>query len=350
MVLIKNRIGIPRSLLYYKYYPLWKTFLEELDYEIVLSDKTNNKIIDIGGRHAIDEICIPLKLYYGHVLNLLEKQIDYLFVPRYISTTFDTYLCPKFLGLPDMVRGTIDGLPEIIELTIDIRKNPKFQSAYKLGRILHKPISQIKRAYEKAIKDYKYFRELMVQGLSFQKAINVINSRIKDFKVKKKNKKYDAKIALIGHGYNVLDSYINMDLIKKLGEMNVNVNTLENLPLEIFKKQTIISNTLKNFWSNEEEILSAVNYLFKQKDIDGIIFICSFCCGPDSLIDELMTRDARKLGIPYIGIVIDEHSGQAGLITRVEAFVDMIIRKKRNLKMIYEKNIISVIQKTKISE
>ena len=171
MIVIKKRIGIPRSLLYYKYFPLWKTFLEELGVEIVLSDRTNSKIIDIGGRYAIDEICIPLKLYYGHVLNLLEKNIDYLFVPRYVSTTIGTYFCPKFLGLPDMVRGTIDNLPPIIEFEVNMQKRPMYLSAYKLGKVLHKSTWQIKKAYEKAIKDYKYFRQLMVDGLSFKKAL-----------------------------------------------------------------------------------------------------------------------------------------------------------------------------------
>ncbi|MHA1651144.1 MAG: acyl-CoA dehydratase activase-related protein, partial [Candidatus Helarchaeota archaeon] len=144
------------------------------------------------------------------------------------------------------------------------------------------------------------------------------------------------KIAVIGHGYNIHDPFINMNLFKKLRSMKVQVVTLENLPLEIFKKQTIITNTLKNYWGNEEEILSAVNYLFQDKTLDGLIFICSFCCGPDSLIDELITRDAKKLNIPYISLVLDEHSGQAGVITRIEAFVDMIIRKKRGQKITKE--------------
>ncbi|MHA1231143.1 MAG: acyl-CoA dehydratase activase-related protein, partial [Candidatus Helarchaeota archaeon] len=243
--------------------------------------------------------------------------------------------------LPDMVRGTIDNLPPIIEFEVDLRKIPKFMSAYKLGRSLGKSPLVIKRAYEKAINDYKYFRELMVQGLSFQKAINVIRSNKRDFKPKIKEDNYEVKIALIGHGYNIHDTFINMDLIKKLYKMNAKVITLENLPLHIFKKKTMI-NTLKNYWENEEEILSAVNYIFNMPDIDGIIFICSFCCGPDSLIDEIMTRDSKKYGIPYITLVLDEHSGQAGVITRVEAFVDMIIRKKRNIKTIYEKQTIPI--------
>ncbi|MHA1266664.1 MAG: acyl-CoA dehydratase activase-related protein [Candidatus Helarchaeota archaeon] len=334
VIKIKKKIGIPRSLLYYKYFPLWKTFFEELGFEIVVSDKSNSQIVEIGSRYAIDEICIPLKLYYGHLINLLEKEMDYLFVPRYISTTFGTYMCPKFLGLPDMVRGTMDNLPPIIEMDVDLRKMPKYLTALRTGRQLNRSVLQIRKAYERAIKNYHYFRDLMLKGLSFQQAINIINAGIRDFQPKpRKHNGTEAKIAIIGHGYNVHDPFINMNLFKKLREMQVQVVTLENLPLEIFKNQTIITNTLKNYWGNEEEILSAVDYLFKDPELDGLIFICSFCCGPDSLIDELITRDAKKLNIPYISLVLDEHSGQAGVITRIEAFVDMIIRKKRGLKI-----------------
>ncbi|MDD1779046.1 MAG: acyl-CoA dehydratase activase-related protein [Candidatus Helarchaeota archaeon] len=328
MIKIKNIIGIPRSLLYYKYFPLWKTFFEELDFEVVVSDKSNMHTVEVGGHYAIDEICIPLKLYFGHLVNLLEKKVDYLFVPRYISTTMGTYMCPKFLGLPDLVRGTMDNLPPIIEMDIDLRKKPKYASAIQTGRQLKRSLSQIQKAYTKAVQNYHYFRNLMVQGLSYQQAMNITNGGVENFQPKP-SKHNGVKIGIIGHGYNIHDPYINMDLLKKLRKMNVQVITLENLPLEIFKERTIITNTLKNYWGNEEEILSAVNYLFKDKTLDGLIFICSFCCGPDSLIDELITRDAKKLELPYISLVLDEHSGQAGVITRVEAFVDMIIRKKR---------------------
>lgn len=331
MIKIKKRVGIPRSLLYYKYYPLWKTFFEELEFEIVLSDKTNSKIVEEGSKYAIDEICIPLKLYYGHVFNLIRQGIDYLFIPRYISTTFGTYMCPKFLGLPDLVRGTIDNVPKIIELEIDLRKKPKFYSTYETGRKLNQPIHKIIKAYEKAVKFYKNFRNLMEKNFSFQEAIRLMNRDPSEIPPKEEENRL-ATIALIGHGYNIHDPFINMDLIKKLKNMKVKVITLENLPVNIFK-MTIITNTLKNYWSNEEEILSAINYLFEKKEIDGIIFICSFCCGPDSLIDEIITRDAKAINLPYICLVLDEHSGQAGVITRIEAFVDMIMRKKKMIKL-----------------
>jgi len=242
-------------------------------------------------------------------------------------------MCPKFLGLPDLIRGTMDDLPPIIEMDIDLRKKPKWLSAYDTARKLGKPLSKITKAYERAIEIYHNFRKIMVKGYNFQQAVNLAHKNPEEIPAPKNGNKA-ATIAVIGHGYNVHDPFINMDLLRKLKKMNANAVVLENLPVEIFKEQTVITNTLKNYWGNEEEILSAINHLFERNDIDGIVFICSFCCGPDSLIDEIITRDAKKNEIPYICLVLDEHSGQAGVITRVEAFVDMIIRKKRNLKLV----------------
>jgi len=322
-----KKIGIPRSLLYYKYFPLWKTFFEELGCEIVLSGESNVKMIEAGNRYAIDEICIPLKLYYGHILDLLDKEIDFLFVPRYVSLTSDTYMCPKFLALPDVIRATINDIPPLLEMDMNLRKKSAFSSMHETGRQLKKSTYRIKKAYEKAVENQKTFITAMENGADFKTAVKNPASHTENT-----GKKTVLKIAVIGHGYNVHDSFVNMDIIKHLEKMHAKVTVLENLPHHIFKHATAVSKSLKNYWGNEEEILSAVKYIFKNKSADGIIFLCSFCCGPDSLIDEIMTRDAREAKIPYISLVLDEHSGQAGVITRIEAFVDMIVRKNKKMK------------------
>jgi len=73
-------------------------------------------------------------------------------------------------------------------------------------------------------------------------------------------------------------------------------------------------------------------FLTKGRDeIDGVIFLISFACGPDSLISELIMRDMKVVGLPFLEIIMDEHSGEAGLLTRVESFVEMIRRKKKGL-------------------
>jgi predicted nucleotide-binding protein (sugar kinase/HSP70/actin superfamily) len=321
-------IGIPRSLLYYKYFPLWKTFFQELGLRVVTSDMSDNSILENGNRYAIDEICIPLKLYYGHLENLIKKGVDYVFVPRYVSTSFGTYMCPKFLALPDMIRGTVSELPTVIEMTVDLRKKPEFVSAMEVGIKLGKSRIHAIRAFLQAMKTQKRFLALMEHGYTFHEAVRCSELSTSSIP-QRKEQVADMAIAVIGHAYNVHDSFINMDILKKLKELGVKPVVLENLPVNISKGRSIINDTLLNYWGNEEEIISAMNYLFRERKIDGIVFLCSFCCGPDSLIDEILTRESKKNNVPYICIVLDEHSGQSGMVTRIEAFVDMITRKSR---------------------
>ena len=75
------KVGIPRGLLFYRFYALWKTFLEELGAEVVVSPPTNKIIIQQGLTYAVEEICFPAKVFLGHVLYLKDR-VDLLFIPR----------------------------------------------------------------------------------------------------------------------------------------------------------------------------------------------------------------------------------------------------------------------------
>ena len=111
------KVGIPRALLYYYYYPLWKTFFEGLGAQVILSSPSTKGILTDGLRFAVDEICLPVKLAFGHVLDLIGK-VDYIFLPRLISIRRNEYICPKFLGLPDMVRR-LAGIPPLIDVNVN---------------------------------------------------------------------------------------------------------------------------------------------------------------------------------------------------------------------------------------
>ncbi|MEA2086489.1 MAG: acyl-CoA dehydratase activase-related protein, partial [Candidatus Caldatribacteriota bacterium] len=116
------RIGLPQALLYYEYFPLWKNFLEGLGVEVINSGPTTKEILDLGVKSAISEVCFPVKVFYGHVMSLKDR-VDYLFIPRLVCVEKGAYFCPKFLGLPDMVKSSLSPLPPLIEPTIDIRKS-----------------------------------------------------------------------------------------------------------------------------------------------------------------------------------------------------------------------------------
>ena len=90
-------------------------------------------------------------------------------------------------------------------------------------------------------------------------------------------------------------------------------------------------NTLceKLYWANEFEMTGTAGHYLKDNRIDGIIALNAFGCGPDSLMVEKIVRKAKQFNKPIINLTIDEQTGEAGFVTRLEAFVDMLFRKKR---------------------
>lgn len=98
------KIGLPRGLLYHSYGPFMEAFLSELPAEIIISEETDRDILDRGTAACIDDACLPVKVYAGHVESLREK-CDRIVVPRIMSCEYGESLCPKLNGLPELIGG-----------------------------------------------------------------------------------------------------------------------------------------------------------------------------------------------------------------------------------------------------
>ncbi len=269
------------------------------------------------------------------MLQLIQEHpdLDYIFVPRYVSEVKDAYFCPKFLSLPDIVKILPD-CPKLLNFEVNVKEFPLSTSVIELGKQLGKSQATSLEAYAAAKKYFKEYHEFLRKGASVVHALRLV-VRDRPFTLPKKSKKNDIRFLLLGHGYNVFDTYINLDFQKKLENQGVEVITLENLPKKLFKVPVIVNQKLRNYWRHEEEIMQAIRYFLTEgrDEIDGVIFLISFACGPDSIISELIMRDMKVVGIPFLDIIMDEHSGEAGLLTRIESFTEMIKRKKRKLEL-----------------
>lgn len=315
-------IGIPRGLFYYKYFPLWEKFFNELEVKVVVSGPTTKQILNEGVKSCVDEACLPVKIFYGHVLDLKEK-VDYIFIPRFTSISKNEYVCPKFGGLPDMVRHGLKGLPQIIDTEINMRKSKSsaIKAFYEIGAYFNSDRGTIKRAYREALKSYEEFLNKTKEG--------VIPFDTSEKRQKKQNGNM-LDIMLIGHAYNLYDRFINMDIIKKLREANINVITIDMVDEEIVNKK-VEALPKRMFWNFGRQAVGSAIHIIDEHKINGIIYLMSFGCGVDSFVGDLVERKVRRgTDIPYITLTLDEHSGQEGMNTRLEAFIDMIRWRNAN--------------------
>lgn len=294
------KIGLPQGLLYAKYHTFAETFLEELGAEIVTSPNTNKKILDEGVKCCVDEACLPMKIFHGHV-SWLKNRCDAVLIPRFIGIKEKEYICPMFCGLIEMVSNNIPELPALIDAPVYSSEYSRLMEwAKKAGGVIQKDENKIAEAFDKAYKAYQS------AGAGYN------------------DEGYPLKIALIGHVYNIYDRFINMNLKKKLNELGIGVMTSEWIdPGDI---DTEIKTLFKKpFWTFAGDYYGAAVHLSKTGMADGIIYLSSFSCGIDSVVTELIKNEIGDF--PFMILKLDEHTGEAGFDTRIEAFSDMLKRR-----------------------
>lgn len=304
------KIGIPRAFLYFKYKYLWETFFKELKCEILISPETNKQILKDGINNSIDESCLSAKIYMGHVHFLIDK-VDYVLIPRIVNFGHNEVVCTKFNAMYDIVNNTFKNI-KILDYNIDVKeKQREFKGFMKMGKVLGKDPITVLKAYLKAKRIHNYYEQK-----KSEKQDQLLNNTNK------------LKILIVSHPYNIYDKLLGYPIIKYLESFDV-VPIYADLAdkEETIEKSKIISKSL--YWIYNKELIGAIEY-YKNK-VDGIIFMSTFPCGPDSLVTELCLRKIK--GIPMTNIILDELQGEAGLHTRIESFID-IIREKKNRRKI----------------
>jgi len=208
-------------------------------------------------------------------------------------------------------------------VTVDLsHKQDCLQVVNKIGRFLGKNPRKIKQAWGYASEHYRQYLGLLRTGFLPSEALLSLEagapslepaSRIQGFTV-----------VLLGHSYDIYDNYISMNLIGKLRRLGAHVLTADLLAPDIIEKE-VAQLPKRLFWTLGRRIIGAALYFLKSPEISGIIHLASFGCGPDSLVGDLVERFCRRQGKPpFLYLTVDEHTGEAGLQTRVEAFLDML--------------------------
>jgi predicted nucleotide-binding protein (sugar kinase/HSP70/actin superfamily) len=246
-----------------------------------------------------------------------------------VSIEADKWFCPKFIGLPELVSYTIEEAGQKM-LTVDINGKREDTCEWKnyrpLCSVLNVTEKQLKRALKTAARHWKLFRDYCMSGLSMEEAEQACIGQDKKPQISNENPA-EITLGVLGYVYNIYDSFVSMDIIKKLEEMDVKVITFDMM------NQKDITNRFgkkskRLYWTFSDKIYGTAVSLLEQGEIDGLIHVTAFGCGPDSVTGRLMELESENYQKPFMTLRVDEHTGESHLQTRVEAFVDMIKRKK----------------------
>jgi predicted CoA-substrate-specific enzyme activase len=305
-------IGYPRTMYFYEQFPFWRAFLSTLDFQIRISPKTNKSVITNGVEAVLAEPCFPIKVAHGHVQNLLESGIDYLFIPNVINgeTEFpqvNSHLCPWGQTLPFVINHStvMEGHEgKLLMPTLHFREGKEFvkKELHPLAKRFGFNRRQCDEAVEAGYKAQARFKQGIAEAGS--RALAALE------------KSGALGIILVGRPYNVNDSGVNLDIARKLRDYyGVNVVPMDFLPLEGVDISDINDNM---YWNYGRKILQAARVVGRYPNLH-IIYITNFKCGPDSYIKHYIQDAAGK---PFLVLQFDGHSNDAGVITRCEAYLD----------------------------
>jgi predicted nucleotide-binding protein (sugar kinase/HSP70/actin superfamily) len=345
----KGRIGIPRALMFYRFFPLWHAFFERLGWKVVVSDgvKQKEKII------YFEDSCLPMKLLVTHAAQLKDK-VDHLFIPRLVSIHRTYIMCPKFRGAPDIVRLATEGKIPIIDETVDLRKGgiPLLRSFVNIAEKLGTSRKEGRRAFREAEESFSKFQKdwagrinRLPTGQLFEMNVSTparrsvqgspepyrVRGDPSSDEVRREEIGSPLRIAFIGHPYNLFDIDINKDLLALAKSLGMEIVTSDLLSeKEIDQEVSGLSKEI--YWSSGREIVGSL-FHFLSGGVDGLVFLTSFKCGIDALLQEFVKRRLKVQGgspIPYLILSFDEHTGREGLTTRMEAFRDVVEERRSN--------------------
>ncbi|MHB1375797.1 MAG: acyl-CoA dehydratase activase, partial [Candidatus Humimicrobiaceae bacterium] len=330
-----KKIGIPFTMLTYEFYPFWNAFFSELGFEVVLSDKTNKKIINDGLGLVVAETCFPMKAVIGHVQNLLDKKVDYIFIPsirdmpckdnKIEGARTGSYPCPFVQGMSTMVKASMNIDQKMLIdplINFSFKEYLKENQLRKLAERLGKKGKIIKKAISHAqIAQQKFYTSVTKKGME---ALSRLGPE-------------ETAAVIVSRPYNSCDSSISMDIPRKLREIGMQAIPLDYLPLENID---LFERWPNMYWEFGDRIMGAAEIIKKDKRLYPV-YITNFGCGPDSFIMQYFEREMDR---PFLKIEVDEHTAGAGVITRCEAFSDSL-KNIKNLKEFHKFKYMSSIDK-----
>jgi len=317
-------IGIPRGLMvFYQQFPFWSTFFQELGFRIVLSSPTSRRLVTKSLEQIHAETCFPAEVMHGHVYDLVEKDVDYIFLPSIINAKAErdnptkNYSCPWIQTLPFMVRAALSGTEAEKKLLIPVLHFKYF------GRVLNQEISTF------MIEKFRISRSRIVKAVkkadrvqtAFERAVeargrDVLDNLPKDMEA----------VVVLGRPYNTNDPELNLRLVEKFINLDVLPIPIDYLPLS---KEKIYQDYSMMYWPNGKNIIAAARIIAKKEKLHAV-YLGNFRCGPDSFLTHFVREELK--GKPYLQIEVDEHSADAGMITRLEAFLDSLKSSKKLIR------------------
>ena len=343
-----------------------RVLLEALGREYVVPPPCSKRTLELGVRHSPETACLPLKINLGNFLEAIERGADTLLVIggggpcrfgyygsiqeqilknlgydvtfHYFSQdTKEDFInmfrtISKRSGLLRLWRAFRFGLRKLqaIEFVEESARRARWRSAEP------RRAERLQQKYLKRIDDAGWYLSLRAAEISARRDFAALSDR--DDKPEK-----PLRVGVVGELYVVLERFVNFEIERRLGEMGVWVERPVSLSAWLHHKMTTGGvggdadrETAKRYAekylaydAGGESVVSVGQTVrMAREGYDGVVHLMPFTCMPEIVAQNILTRVSNELGIPVLTLIMDEHTAEAGIVTRLEAFVDLLARKR----------------------
>lgn len=309
----RHRIGMLRTLTFFDMFPFWRTFFDRLGCDVVLSTPTNPEVVRRTQASAVAETCFPVKLGFGHLADLASRDVDVIFVPGVLTREnpaegqAHNHYCPLIAASPHLLRHNLPAgttVPPVVHASLHFHHERAWRQelrtlATRLVDARPRDVDAAAEAGWEALR--RFYARLRARGREVLAALG----------------EKDAAV-IIGRPYTANDPGANLDLAYKVRRLGVLPIPMDMLPLESARVPDRYDDM---YWRSGQDILRA-GVLVSQHPRLQALYLTSFNCGPDAFLLSYFRETMH--GKPFLELEFDDHTADAGMITRCEAFFDSV--------------------------
>ena len=310
----KKTVGVPFALMIHKFFPMANAFFTSLGFNVVLTDPTSEETIRLAQQTAQGETCYPVKLIYGHMQQLIDQKVDYIFLPTIHTMKHEksrvkhNYGCVYMQTAAVSIANALDIESKGITLLspvfdLDFGQEAMASAMLGLSKILGIPKPFCAKALlSGAMAVRRHTAAVEKQGKALLATL----------------RPDDKVLVLITRNYGVSDPILNMGIPELLLERGYKVITLSHLPGHALD----ISDEYDNlYYPFGQHILSGAKLIAHHPNLYAV-YLTNHGCGPDTMLSHLFKQEMGDK--PYLQIEVDEHFSNVGVITRIEAFLNSL--------------------------
>jgi len=341
-----------------------KAILEMLGQEVILPPPPNKKALSLGVRYSPELVCLPFKVNVGNFIEAMEMGADAIVMIGGCNgpCRFGYYGTVQKLILESLgykFRMIYFDNPSIKDIRYKMNLLFGGKSIWEIARALSFGWKQLNLLEEIEVLAHKTRPRELRRGdttRAYEAAVALAENSSSSDSLKKTRSEVLSmfeqvpkaqddrpllKVGVVGEIYTVLEPFVNLDVERHLGEMGVEVHRAvwlsswlrHSFHIEKWDPKgrgaavAAAAPYLRHSAGGESIVSVGATVRFARQGYDGVVHLMPFTCMPEVIAQGILSKVSRDLDIPVLTLILDEHSAQAGVMTRLEAFVDLLTRR-----------------------